>query len=348
MKFLDEAKIYLKAGDGGAGAVSFRREKFIEMGGPDGGDGGKGGDVWVEAAQDLNTLIDYRYQQHFKVRTAGHGMGRLRAGASSEDIVLKVPVGTQVYDEDRETLLADLTETGQRSRILKGGNGGFGNHYFKSSTNRSPRHANPGQPGEERWVWLRLKLIADAGIIGLPNAGKSTLLSVVSAARPKIADYPFTTLHPQLGVVKVDANSFVLADIPGLIEGASEGAGLGTKFLGHIERCAVLLHLIDVTSDDPVEAYKTVRAELKAYSKELAKKPEVIAFNKIDALDKKALDKRLKAFTSKVKKTPLSISAAANLNIETVLRDLWKVIAKAHAKARQPDPEHVVTGEWRP
>ena len=271
MKFLDEAKIYIKAGDGGAGAVSFRREKFIEMGGPDGGDGGHGGDVWVEAARDLNTLIDYRYQQHFKVRTAGHGMGRLRAGASSEDIVLKVPVGTQVYDEDRETLLADLTEAGQRARIAKGGNGGFGNHYFKSSTNRSPRHANPGQEGEERWIWLRLKLIADAGIIGLPNAGKSTLLSVVSAARPKIADYPFTTLHPQLGVVRSDGNSFVLADIPGLIEGASEGAGLGTRFLGHIERCSVLLHLIDVTSDDPAADYKTVREELKAYSKELAK-----------------------------------------------------------------------------
>jgi GTP-binding protein len=222
MKFLDEAKIYVKAGDGGAGAVSFRREKFIEMGGPDGGDGGQGGDVWVEAAHDLNTLIDYRYQQHFKVRTAGHGMGRLRAGASSEDIVLKVPVGTQIYDEDRETLLADLTKVGQRARIAKGGNGGFGNHYFKSSTNRSPRHANPGQLGEERWVWLRLKLIADAGIIGLPNAGKSTLLSVVSAARPKIADYPFTTLHPQLGVVRVDGNSFVLADIPGLIEGRAK------------------------------------------------------------------------------------------------------------------------------
>jgi GTP-binding protein len=259
------------------GAVSFRREKFIEMGGPDGGDGGKGGDVWVEAAHDLNTLIDYRYQQHFKVRTAGHGMGRLRAGASSEDIVLKVPVGTQIYDEDRETLLADLTTVGQKARIAKGGNGGFGNHYFKSSTNRSPRHANPGQLGEERWVWLRLKLIADAGIIGLPNAGKSTLLSVVSAARPKIADYPFTTLHPQLGVVRVDGNSFVLADIPGLIEGASEGAGLGTRFLGHIERCAVLLHLIDVPREDPVAAYSGARGTQGLFSQELAKKPEVIA-----------------------------------------------------------------------
>ena len=348
MKFLDEAKIYIKAGDGGAGAVSFRREKFIEMGGPDGGDGGHGGDVWVEAARDLNTLIDYRYQQHFKVRTAGHGMGRLRAGASSEDIVLKVPVGTQVYDEDRETLLADLTEAGQRARIAKGGNGGFGNHYFKSSTNRSPRHANPGQEGEERWIWLRLKLIADAGIIGLPNAGKSTLLSVVSAARPKIADYPFTTLHPQLGVVRSDGNSFVLADIPGLIEGASEGAGLGTRFLGHIERCSVLLHLIDVTSDDPAADYKTVREELKAYSKELAKKPEVIVFNKTDAIDAKTLEKKLKAFKTKTKKTPLTISAAGQRGIDEAMRALMTVIAKAKQIAATPDPEKVSTGEWRP
>lgn len=348
MKFLDEAKIYVKAGDGGAGAVSFRREKFIEMGGPDGGDGGQGGDVWVEAAHDLNTLIDYRYQQHFKVRTAGHGMGRLRAGASSEDIVLKVPVGTQVYDEDRETLLADLTTVGQRARIAKGGNGGFGNHYFKSSTNRSPRHANPGQLGEERWVWLRLKLIADAGIIGLPNAGKSTLLSVVSAARPKIADYPFTTLHPQLGVVRVDGNSFVLADIPGLIEGASEGAGLGTRFLGHIERCAVLLHLIDATGEDPVAAYKTVREELKAYSKELAKKPEVIVLNKADALTDKALEKVMKTFKAKLKKTPLSISAAGQLRIDPAMRALMAIISKAKAKHAAPDPEDVTTQEWRP
>jgi GTPase len=348
MKFLDEAKIYVKAGDGGAGAVSFRREKFIEMGGPDGGDGGHGGDVWVEAAQDLNTLIDYRYQQHFKVRTAGHGMGRLRAGASSEDIVLKVPVGTQVYDEDRETLLADLTEPGQRQCIAKGGNGGFGNHHFKSSTNRSPRHANPGLEGEERWLWLRLKLIADAGIIGLPNAGKSTLLSVVSAARPKIADYPFTTLHPQLGVVRSDGNSFVLADIPGLIEGASEGAGLGTRFLGHIERCIVLIHLIDVTSDDPVADYKTVREELKSYSKELAKKQEIIVFNKTDAIDAKSLEKKLKAFKSKTKKTPLTISAASKRGIDEAMRALMNVITKAKRIAATPDPEKVSTGEWRP
>jgi GTPase len=348
MKFLDEAKIYVKAGDGGAGAVSFRREKFIEAGGPDGGDGGTGGDVWVEAANDLNTLIDYRYQQHFKVRTAGHGMGRLRAGASTEDIVLKVPVGTQVYDEDKETLLADLTKVGQRARIVKGGNGGFGNHYFKSATNRSPTHANQGQMGEERWVWLRLKLIADAGIIGLPNAGKSTLLSVVSAARPKIADYPFTTLHPQLGVVVSDTQSFVLADIPGLIEGASAGAGLGTRFLGHIERCAVLLHMIDVTADDPVEAYQTVRAELKAYSAELARKPEIIAFNKVDALDEKTLARKLKSFTAKTRKIPITLSAAGQINVAEAMRALMKVIAKARALRNAEDPEHVVTGAWQP
>ncbi len=348
MKFLDEAKIYVKAGDGGAGAVSFRREKFIEFGGPDGGDGGNGGDVWLEAANDLNTLIDYRYQQHFKVKTAGHGMGRMRAGENSGDIVLKVPVGTEVLEEDRETVIADLAKVGARARIAKGGNGGFGNAYFKSSTNRSPRHANPGQEGEERWIWLRLKLIADAGIIGLPNAGKSTLLSVVSAARPKIADYPFTTLHPQLGVVKSDGDSFVLADIPGLIEGAHEGAGLGTRFLGHIERCAVLLHLIDVTGDDPAAAYRTVRAELRAYSAVLAKKPEVIAFNKADALDRKALDKMVKAFKAKTKKTPLVISAAAQSNLPELLRALMKVITKARKGRTEPDPQGIATGDWTP
>jgi GTPase len=348
MKFLDEAKIYVKAGDGGAGAVSFRREKFIEFGGPDGGDGGNGGDVWLEAANDLNTLIDYRYQQHFKVKTAGHGMGRMRAGENSGDIVLKVPVGTEVLEEDRETVIADLAKVGARARIAKGGNGGFGNAYFKSSTNRSPRHANPGQIGEERWIWLRLKLIADAGIIGLPNAGKSTLLSVVSAARPKIADYPFTTLHPQLGVVRSDGDSFVLADIPGLIEGAHEGAGLGTRFLGHIERCAVLLHLIDATGDDPAAAYRTVRAELKAYSAVLAKKPEVIAFNKADALDKKTIDKKLKVFTAKTKKTPLVISAAAKSNLPELLRALMKVIAKARKGRAEPDPQGIATENWVP
>lgn len=348
MKFLDEAKIYVKAGDGGAGSVSFRREKFIEFGGPDGGDGGTGGDVWIEAADDLNTLIDYRYQQHFKVRTAGHGMGRLRAGAASDDIVLKVPAGTEIYEEDRETLIADLPKAGDRIRIVKGGNGGFGNHHFKSSTNRSPARANPGLEGEERWIWLRLKLIADAGIIGLPNAGKSTLLSVVSAARPKIADYPFTTLHPQLGVVKVGNNSFVLADIPGLIEGAHEGHGLGTRFLGHVERCAVLLHLIDATGDDPAQAYKVIRAELKAYSALLAKKPEIIVFNKIDALDEKSIAKLVKTFKTKIKKEPLLMSAAAGKNVDLVVQKAYAYAAKARIRQKTPDPEGIVTTEWRP
>jgi GTPase len=348
MKFLDEAKIYVKAGDGGAGAVSFRREKFIEFGGPDGGDGGTGGDVIIETAADLNTLIDYRYQQHFKVRTAGHGMGRLRAGAASPDITLKVPVGTQVYDEDRETLLADLTAVGQRVVICKGGNGGFGNAQFKSSTNRSPGRANPGIAGEERWIWLRLKLIADAGIVGLPNAGKSTLLSVVSAAKPKIADYPFTTLHPQLGVVQAGQSSFVIADVPGLIEGAHEGHGLGTRFLGHVERCAVLLHMIDVTGDDSVAAYKTIRKELKAYSPELAKKTEVIVLNKIDALDSAAVKKVADRFSRLTKKKPLLISAAANKGVGELMLVLLKHVQKARIAARVPDPSGVATSAWQP
>jgi GTPase len=332
MKFLDEAKIYVRAGNGGAGAVSFRREKFIEYGGPDGGDGGTGGDVWVEAANDLNTLIDYRYQQHFKVRTAGHGMGRLRAGNSTEDIVLKVPAGTEIVDENGETVLADLATPGQRYRVAKGGNGGFGNHYFKSATNRSPTHANQGQEGEERWIWLRLKLIADAGIIGLPNAGKSTLLSVVSAARPKIADYPFTTLHPQLGVVRANENSFVLADIPGLIEGAHEGAGLGMRFLGHVERCAILIHMIDVTGDDPVVAYRTVRNELKEYSELLAAKPEIVCFNKVDAIDEKTLAKKLKSFETKIKITPTLISAATSKDTGKLMSKIMTIVTRANTR----------------
>ncbi len=263
MKFLDEAKVYIVSGAGGNGCVAFRREKFIEFGGPSGGDGGKGGDVIVEAVNGLNTLIDYRYQQHFKAKAGGNGMGKDRHGANGKNAVLKVPVGTQVYEEDGETLLADLTQVGQRVTILTGGNGGFGNTHFKSATNRAPRRANPGEPAEERTIRLRLKLIADAGVIGLPNAGKSTLLAAVSAAKPKIADYPFTTLHPQLGVVRVDEREFVLADLPGLIEGAHEGIGLGDKFLGHTERCNVLLHLVDGTAEDPAEAYRVVRGELE-------------------------------------------------------------------------------------
>src|SRR5690348_13082158 len=284
MKFLDEAKVYVASGAGGNGCVSFRREKFIEFGGPNGGDGGKGGNVIVQAVDGLNTLIDYRYQQHFKAQRGGNGMGKDRAGANGKDVVLKVPVGTQVYDEDGETMLADLMETGERVTILKGGNGGFGNAHFKSSTNRAPRHANPGQPGEELTIRLRLKLIADAGLIGLPNAGKSTFLAAVSAAKPKIADYPFTTLHPQLGVVEVDGQEFVIADLPGLIEGAHEGTGLGDRFLGHVERCRVLLHLVDGTAEDAGAAYKTVRGELEAYGGQLAEKIEIVALNKIDAV----------------------------------------------------------------
>lgn len=346
MKFLDQAKIYVRSGDGGAGAVSFRREKFIEMGGPDGGDGGNGGAIWIEAVDGLNTLIDYRYQQHFKAATGGHGMGRLRAGANSKDIVLKVPAGTQVYEGDNETLIADLPKVGQRVRIAKGGNGGFGNAHFKSATNRSPRHANPGQEGEERWIWLRLKLIADAGLIGLPNAGKSTLLAAVSAAKPKIADYPFTTLHPQLGVVRAAGNSFVLADIPGLIEGAHEGHGLGTRFLGHVERCAVLLHLIDVTVKDPVGAYRTIRKELRAYSPALASKAEIIAFNKIDAISDNDLTGKLADFKRRARKTPALISGATKKGVEDVMKKLLAVI-ESGKKTRSDNPEVAAEG-WRP
>src|SRR6478736_3657889 len=289
MKFLDEAKVYIASGAGGNGCVSFRREKFIEFGGPNGGDGGRGGDVVVEAVNGLNTLIDYRYQQHFKAQRGGNGMGKDCAGANGKDVVLKVPIGTQVYEEDGETQIADLTKVGQRVTISKGGNGGFGNAYFKSSTNRAPRKANPGQPGEELTIRLRLKLIADAGLIGLPNAGKSTFLSVVSAAKPKIADYPFTTLHPQLGVVRIDEREFVIADLPGLIEGAHEGVGLGDRFLGHTERCRVLLHLVDGTGEDPAGAYQTVRNELEAYGHGLEDKPEIVALTKADALTPEAI-----------------------------------------------------------
>jgi GTP-binding protein len=347
MKFLDQAKVYVRSGNGGAGAVSFRREKFIEMGGPDGGDGGKGGDIWVEAVDGLNTLIDYRYQQHFKAATGGHGMGRLRAGANSSDIVLKVPAGTEILEEDNETVIADLAKAGDRVRIAKGGNGGFGNAYFKSATNRAPRHANPGQEGEERWIWLRLKLIADAGLVGLPNAGKSTLLAAVSAAKPKIADYPFTTLHPQLGVVRAAGNSFVLADIPGLIEGAHEGHGLGTRFLGHVERCAVLLHLIDVTGEDPVAAYRVIRKELKAYSPLLAEKVEIIAFNKIDAVSEEDLAAKLVDFRKRARKTPLLISGATGKGVDDAMKKLLTIIENAKALARK-DQAGVTSEEWRP
>jgi GTPase len=338
LKFLDEAKVYIQSGAGGNGCVSFRREKFIEFGGPNGGDGGRGGDVIVEAVNGLNTLIDYRYQQHFKAKRGGHGMGKDRHGANGADAVLKVPVGTQVYEEDGETLLADLTEVGQRVVSARGGNGGFGNAYFKSSTNRAPRHANPGQPGEELTIRLRLKLIADAGLVGLPNAGKSTFLSVVTAAKPKIADYPFTTLHPQLGVVRIDNREFVLADLPGLIEGAHEGVGLGDRFLGHTERCRVILHLVDGTSEDPGAAYKTVRGELDAYGQGLEDKPEIVALTKIDAMTPDQIKTQAAKLKKACKKTPLVLSSASGKGVSEVLRALVEVIGPARAPSEDEEP----------
>ena len=326
MKFLDQAKIYIRSGNGGGGAVSFRREKFIEYGGPDGGDGGKGGDVWIEAVDGLNTLIDYRYQQHHKAQTGGHGMGRNRTGAGGEDVVLRVPVGTQVFDEDREEMLADMSEAGMRVLLAKGGNGGFGNAHFKGPSNQAPSHANPGLEGIERTLWLRLKLIADAGLVGLPNAGKSTFLAAVSAATPKIADYPFTTLHPHLGVVMLGEERFVLADIPGLIEGAAEGAGLGTRFLGHIERCAVLLHLVDGTEEKPGAAYKTVRAELEAYDPTIVEKPEIVALNKIDALDPDTLKKRRDSLRRACGKPVMLVSGVSGKGVREVLFKLNDII----------------------
>ena len=342
MKFLDQAKVFIRSGDGGAGCVAFRREKFIEFGGPSGGNGGRGGDIIVEAVDGLNTLIDYRYQQHFKAKTGGHGMGANRSGAAAPDVVLKVPVGTQVFDEDNETLLADFTRVGERAVLAKGGNGGFGNAHFKSSTNRAPRRANPGIPGEERTIWLRLKLIADAGLVGLPNAGKSTFLAAVSAAKPKIADYPFTTLHPQLGVVSIDSREFVLADIPGLIEGAHEGAGLGDRFLGHVERCRVLLHLVDGTCEHAGEAYKTVRAELDAYGTILVDKPEIVALNKADALTPEQLKQQTARLKRAAKKTPLVISAVTRQGVTEALRALVKVIDASS------EPKEVAAAAWHP
>jgi GTP-binding protein len=329
MKFQDLAKIWVKAGDGGAGAVSFRREKFIEFGGPDGGDGGRGGNIVAVCADGLNTLIDYRYQQHFKAKTGGHGMGRNRAGANTDDVILRVPAGTQIFDADSDVLLADLTEAGQCAIVAHGGNGGFGNAHFKSSTNRAPRRANPGLPGEERNLLLKLKLIADAGLVGMPNAGKSTFLSAVSAAKPKIADYPFTTLHPGLGVVRHHNKEFVLADIPGLIEGAHEGVGLGDQFLGHIERCAVILHLVDITADDPATAYQTVREELQAYDHGIADKVEIIALSKADSLPEMEIKQKSAAFKKATGKDVLGISAVSGFNMDKALQSLSEVIAKA-------------------
>jgi len=346
MKFLDEAKVYVRSGDGGNGCVAFRREKFIEFGGPSGGDGGRGGNVIIEAVDGLNTLIDYRYAQHFKARPGGHGMGKDRHGAKGADVVLKIPIGTQVIDQDKETLLADLTEAGQRVVLLEGGNGGFGNAHFKTSTNRAPRHANPGQPGEERWIWLRLKLIADAGLVGLPNAGKSTFLAAVSAAKPKIADYPFTTLNPQLGVVRIDESEFVLADIPGLIEGAHEGAGLGDRFLGHTERCRVLLHLVDGTGEHAGTAYKTVRKELEAYGHGLAEKPEIVALTKSDALTPAQIKEQAARLKRAAKKTPLVLSALSGDGMKEALRALLKVINETGKP--KPKRTRAAAPAWQP
>jgi GTP-binding protein len=336
MKFLDEAKVYIRSGDGGNGCVSFRREKFIEYGGPNGGDGGKGGDVIAVAVDGLNTLIDYRYQQHFMAKNGNGGMGKDRHGANGADAVLKIPVGTQIYEENGEGLLADLTDVGQRAVLARGGNGGFGNAHFKSSTNRAPRHANPGQAGIELTIRLRLKLIADAGIVGLPNAGKSTFLAAVSAAKPKIADYPFTTLHPQLGIVDVDGREFALADIPGLIEGAHEGVGLGDRFLGHVERCRVLLHLVDGTGGDAGAAYKTVRAELSAYGHELADKPEIVALSKADAQSADDIKQQLALLKRAAKKTPLVVSAVSGAGVPEVLRALFNIIEQARHGGAEP------------
>jgi GTP-binding protein len=347
MKFLDEAKVYIRSGDGGNGCVAFRREKFIEFGGPSGGNGGRGGDVVVEAVDGLNTLIDYRYAQHFKARAGTAGMGKDRHGANAEDIVLKVPVGTQIFDDDKETLLADLTEVGQRAVLAQGGNGGFGNAHFKSATNRAPRNANPGQPGEEHWIWLRLKLIADAGLVGLPNAGKSTFLAAVSAAKPKIADYPFTTLNPQLGVVNSDGREFVLADIPGLIEGAHEGSGLGDRFLGHIERCRVLLHLVDGTGEHAGKDYKTVRAELEAYGGDLADKHEIVALSKIDAMTPELIKEQAARLKRAAKKTPLLLSAHSGSGVPEALRALAQVIDKATGKTTSRKGRTAVSA-WQP
>jgi GTP-binding protein len=346
MKFLDQAKIYIKSGAGGNGCVAFRREKFIEFGGPNGGDGGKGGDVWVECVQNLNTLIDYRYQQHFSAENGTPGMGQNRAGPNGNDCIVKVPPGTQVFAEDGETLLADLTAPGERARLAKGGNGGFGNAHFKSSTNQAPRHANPGQPSEELTIWLRLKLIADAGLVGLPNAGKSTFLAAVSAAKPKIADYPFTTLHPNLGVVRAGDVDFVLADVPGLIEGANDGAGLGDRFLGHIERCRVLLHLVDATSADVATDYKTVRRELKAYGNGIEKKKEIVALSKADALDDATLAERRDALKKAARKTPLVLSAVSGAGMKEALFALARDISRANTA--EDEAEGGADETWQP
>lgn len=353
MKFLDQVKIFIKSGDGGQGCVSFRREKYIEFGGPNGGDGGKGGSVYFEAVENLNTLIDFRYQQHFKAPRGQHGMGSDKAGAKGEDIIIKVPVGTEIVAEDGETVVADMVEAGQRFMIAKGGDGGRGNAQFKTSVNQAPRYAEPGWPGQEMWLWLRLKVIADVGLIGMPNAGKSTFLSVVTKARPKIADYPFTTLHPNLGVAWVDNYEVVLADIPGLIEGAHEGVGLGDRFLKHVERCAAFMHLIDATDDDVTKNYKAIRKELELYKADLAQKPEVVVLNKCDALDEKEIKKKVKALEKASGKKVFPISAIAKQGIFDCLREVSKYITRDRRNQEEADKqvgidEEVEDAGWSP
>ena len=354
MKFVDEATIDIAAGNGGAGCMSFRREKFIPFGGPDGGDGGRGGDVIIEAVEGLNTLIDYRYLQHYKAQRGVHGMGANRTGSDAPTLVLKVPVGTQVFEEDQETLIADLDKLGDQVLLAKGGTGGWGNTKFKSSTNQAPRRFNPGHDGEERWIWLRLKLIADAGLLGMPNAGKSTFLAAVSAAKPKIADYPFTTLVPNLGVVSLGIGaSFVLADIPGLIEGAAEGAGVGTRFLGHVERCAVLLHLVDGTQDDVAEAYRVIRGELEKYGGGLADKPEIVALNKIDAMTKEEISEKAAQLKKACKQTPLRISGASQKGVPETVQKLFQIVTEHRRAEREAQIEAEMTPEekeegWKP
>ncbi|MBP9050090.1 MAG: GTPase ObgE [Alphaproteobacteria bacterium] len=338
MKFLDQAKIYVQSGDGGAGCCSFRREKFVEFGGPDGGNGGRGGSIIIECVNDLNTLIDFRYTQHFRAQKGRHGMGRNRSGSDGEDLVIRVPVGTEILDEDQETVLLDLTKSGDRFVFLRGGDGGFGNAHYKTATNQAPRKFTPGWPGQEREIWLRLKLIADAGIIGLPNAGKSTFLAASSAAKPKIAAYPFTTLHPNLGVVKIDNHDFVLADIPGLIEGAHEGHGLGDRFLGHVERTSVLLHLVDITQEDPLAAYHTIREELTEYGEGLDEKIEILALNKIDAIDPEIMISIADQFEKDLGSRPYLISGVSQEGIRPILFKLSEII---ESEKKRPEQEEL-------
>jgi GTPase len=353
MKFLDQAKIYIRSGNGGAGAVSFRREKFIPNGGPDGGDGGNGGNVWIVAMEGLNTLIDFRYQQHFRAQTGVHGMGRQMHGAKGEDVILKVPVGTQVLDEDKETVLLDMDVAGKTEMLLKGGNGGWGNVRFKGPSNQAPAYANPGQEGQERAIWLRLKLIADVGLAGLPNAGKSTFLAAASAARPKIADYPFTTLTPNLGMVDLSPSErFVIADIPGLIEGAHEGAGLGTRFLGHVERSGCLIHLVDGTQDDVAGAWRTIRHELEAYGEDLGEKPEILALNKIDALTPEARSEKAAELRAAAGVDPMLVSGVSGEGVPELLRAAWLVVRRTRGEIAPVEdddgPVQETPGGWAP